>query len=241
MKRGSQMIQNVCGNCRTDADPCFDTAVFLDWRRAKQAVWTFCSFKCRDKCIGTEHGEWCDAYACMSCNNIIARADTIAGSPNWQHIGKNALVCRACAVKKVLEEGFSRDWFLTPYVDERRQFKYHCFARACSNDMTENDLLNAGYTKHLTSIAMYKKQFMCVMLMFIDKRSAHVIELVVGTHLFGYVRPNGARARAAARLMCCAHRFCKGSALAKLPRDVVNLLAKAVLDARFDLEWLYLQ
>jgi hypothetical protein len=54
-----------------------------------------------------------------------------------------------------------------------------------------------------------------------------------------YVRPNGKRARVVALLLCAAHRFDNGSALASLPRDVVRLLAQAVRDTCFDQEWLY--
>jgi hypothetical protein len=140
--------------------------------------------------------------------------------------------CKTCYVNRILQRGHVVTWNFGeegPYGPDRW--------------VTNVQALDAGYTL-VATVAYGGIQLRVAMSVLIKRAEARVVVVALSRDSPAwniYAKPNGKRALAAARLMCGAHRFRKGSALARLPRDMVRFLAEAVLDTCFDKEWLYLQ
>jgi hypothetical protein len=115
----------------------------------------------------------------------------------------------------------------------------------CRSWLTEAIFMEAGYVLREQSVDPREVKLVCHVLqsadaMFIVMYDTRIIMASRRVRVTSriYARPNGKRARAAALLLCAAHRFDRGSTLAPLTRDAVRLLAQAVCATRFDIAWL---
>lgn len=199
----------------------------------------FCSSQCANVPFGGFSDTRYDVFACPDCSWHVVSIEPTTNVPNWYWSPEDDdhptdySCCKTCHVKRILRDGH----VVTSTFGATGE-------HGPDRWVTDAQALDAGYTL-VFKIAHGAIVLCAAMGVFIKHADARVVvvSLYTGSHNSHawaiYAKPNGARARAAARLMCCAHRFDRGSALARLPLDMVRLLAQAVYGTCFAPEWIY--
>lgn len=208
-------LLNECNACHAPVG--YDGKVFKvysDWRGSDPEYWHFCSARCiRNMRLG-------GGCMCYICGRLLTKYGN-DGTSNWNLWSVD---CFACAAAHIFKNGQPRSAIATP--------------SSLSETTTDAEFRAVGYT-HIP-VASNQRELQKVALQLIDARGACVIVHKMDIFLYLYARPHPRYARAAALLLCAAQRLDRGSLLTVLPRDLVVLLGKRVLVAKFAPEWLFL-
>lgn len=223
-----------CCICSEPALLRFDTVALAKAGDSSSACFAdFCSHECVTHSYNC--GQWSGVFECPMCKQHVFAADPKTRASNW-FWKSNASCCLACYTAKTLRCGQTLNGVL-------------------EGDHLVNDSRLSGWLRpDVLTAAGYRIQKMpdagsmiFTVERLLENMAAHVIFIEFSGAFIPadrppptvYARPNGKRARAAALLLCAAHRFDMGSVLASLPRDVVRLLAQTAWGTRFDPKWLY--
>jgi hypothetical protein len=228
-----------CHRCDSPADAEFNVKAFAKADAVNDYFLVyFCSTQCAAVPFDATAASRYDVFECPGCSRYIMARSVTTDEPNWFWSPEDDgdlidySCCKLCYANRILQHGHVVTWNFGeegPYRLDRW--------------VTNVQALDAGYTL-VATIAHGSIQLRVAMGVLIKRAEARVVVVALSRDSPAwnmYAKPNGKRALAAARLICGAHRFCKGSALARLPRDMVRFLAEAVMNTCFDLEWLYLQ
>jgi hypothetical protein len=217
-----------CDGCIELASREYDTPFYNDPRdTAATGIMWFCSEACRYVYFS---GAAQNVFCCVCCNRYIITLY------EYNEFGDGERTCILCYGRRILKSGQPLSDF-----DESHGISRRCSHRLPSNHwIPSTEITLAGYTcirmtarndRDAAAVAsgiLERNLGACVVLQDIPK--------VAGIAILA--RPSPQRTRVAILTLCAGWCFDKGSAIGRLPRDVLGLLAKAVWATRFDKAWL---